>query len=138
MSAIQSVSKVTDLTADQDGALDGVEEANTVVIFTSDNGPEATWPCRDRRAVARLLFHPHGGLPPGALHRQLARPCPAGCVSNEIVHESTASRLSRGLQARNTWLTGPAMKILADFEASLKKYPPIAPGAPDPYTSPLR
>jgi hypothetical protein len=28
--------------------------------------------------VARLLFHPHGGLPPGALHRLLARPCPGG------------------------------------------------------------
>ena len=28
------------------------------------------------------------------------------------------------------------MKIPAEFEQSLKKYPPIAPGTPDPYTPP--
>jgi hypothetical protein len=33
---------------------------------------------------------------------------------------------------RHSWVTGPAMKIVSDFEASLKKYPPIAPGTPDP------
>ena len=34
---------------------------------------------------------------------------------------------------RSSWLAGPAMKIVVDFERSLKKYPPIAPGTPDPY-----
>ena len=34
---------------------------------------------------------------------------------------------------RNSWNAGPAMKIVTDFEQSLKKYPPIPPGAPDPY-----
>jgi hypothetical protein len=28
------------------------------------------------------------------------------------------------------------MKVVVDFEASLKKYPPIAPGTPDPYRAP--
>jgi arylsulfatase len=28
------------------------------------------------------------------------------------------------------------MKVVVDFEASLKKYPPIAPGTPDPYQPP--
>jgi hypothetical protein len=28
---------------------------------------------------------------------------------------------------RNTWNAAPAMKIVSDFEASLKRYPPIAP-----------
>jgi arylsulfatase len=28
------------------------------------------------------------------------------------------------------------MKIAAEFEQSLKKYPPIAPGTPDPYAPP--
>lgn len=27
-------------------------------------------------------------------------------------------------------------KILGEFEASLKKFPPIAPGTPDPYAAP--
>jgi hypothetical protein len=28
------------------------------------------------------------------------------------------------------------MKIVAEFEESLKHHPPIAPGTPDPYTPP--
>ncbi len=35
---------------------------------------------------------------------------------------------------RHSWLAGPAMKIVAEFEQTLKKYPPIPPGTPDPYT----
>jgi arylsulfatase len=37
---------------------------------------------------------------------------------------------------RSRWTATPAMKIVADFEQSLKKYPPIAPGTPDPYMPP--
>ena len=37
---------------------------------------------------------------------------------------------------RNSWVATPAMKIVTDFEASLKKHPPIPPGTPDPYTPP--
>jgi arylsulfatase len=36
----------------------------------------------------------------------------------------------------NAWVGGPMMKIVTDFEASLKKHPPIKPGTPDPYTAP--
>jgi arylsulfatase len=38
----------------------------------------------------------------------------------------------------STWVAGPALKVMVDFEASLKKYPPIAPGTPDPYKPPSR
>jgi len=34
----------------------------------------------------------------------------------------------------NAWVAGPMMKIVGEFEASLKKYPPITPGTLDPYT----
>ncbi len=37
----------------------------------------------------------------------------------------------------NAWVGGP-MKIVGDFEASLKRFPPIAPGTPDPYSPPRR
>jgi len=37
---------------------------------------------------------------------------------------------------RNTWNAGPAMRIIEEFQQSLKKYPPIAPGTPDPYRPP--
>jgi hypothetical protein len=55
---------------------------------------------------------------------------PAGRVSNEIVHPQT------GLLS--SWIAGPAIKVMVDFELSLKKYPPIAPGTPDPYKPPVR
>ena len=37
---------------------------------------------------------------------------------------------------RSTWSAGPVMKIVAEFEESLQKYPPIPPGTPDRYTPP--
>jgi arylsulfatase len=37
---------------------------------------------------------------------------------------------------RNSWVATPAMKVVTEFEESLKKHPPIAPGTPDPYTPP--
>lgn len=36
----------------------------------------------------------------------------------------------------NNWVVGPIMKIVAEFEQTLKHYPPIAPGTPDPYRPP--
>jgi arylsulfatase len=33
----------------------------------------------------------------------------------------------------HAWVAGLMMKIVAEFEGSLKRYPPIAPGTPDPY-----
>jgi arylsulfatase len=36
--------------------------------------------------------------------------------------------------SRNSWVATPAVKLLTEFEQSFKKYPPIAPGTPDPYT----
>jgi arylsulfatase len=36
----------------------------------------------------------------------------------------------------NTWVWDPTFKIVTDFEASLKKEPPIPPGTPDPYVPP--
>jgi len=37
---------------------------------------------------------------------------------------------------RNSWMAGPAIKVVAEFEQSLKEHPPITPGTPDPYTPP--
>ena len=38
----------------------------------------------------------------------------------------------------NPWAESVMGKIVADFEASLEKYPPIGVGTPDPYTPPAR
>jgi arylsulfatase len=37
-------------------------------------------------------------------------------------------------ELRNTWNAGSAMKIVTEFEQSLKNHPPIKPGTPDLYT----
>jgi arylsulfatase len=36
----------------------------------------------------------------------------------------------------NAWVGGPMMQIVAEFERSLKRYPPIPTGTPDPYKPP--
>jgi arylsulfatase len=38
--------------------------------------------------------------------------------------------------AYNSWVADPVVKIVAGFEESLRKYPPIKIGTPDPYTPP--
>ena len=34
------------------------------------------------------------------------------------------------------WVRNVVMKMIHEFRQSLKEYPPIAPGAPDPYVPP--
>jgi arylsulfatase len=39
--------------------------------------------------------------------------------------------------ATGTWIIGPALKMVAEFEESVKKHPLIEMGVPDPYTPPV-
>lgn len=201
--------------------LDAVDELgirdNTIFVFTSDNGPEATWPWQGSSGPWRGYYFTHmeGSLRVPFIIRWPGH-IPAGRVSNEIVHavdtfttfakiggakipqdrpidgvdqtgfltgqsEKSAREgfpvfVADRLEAvkwrnwklvfydeerdwwtppvklgvpkafdlitdpkeeypqtalLNTWNAGPAMQILAAFEASLKKYPPIKPGTPD-------
>lgn len=192
---------------------------NTIVVFTSDNGPEATWPWQGSSGPWRGYYFTHmeGSLRVPFIIRWPNR-VPAGRVTNEIVHEvdtyTTFAKIAGAsvpkdrpidgvdqtdfllgkseksaregfpvfvadrLEAvkwrnwkvvfydeqrdwwspptklgspkafdlitdpkeeypatalRNSWNAGPAMKVVTEFEQSLKKYPPIEPGTPDPY-----
>src|SRR6266568_490239 len=204
--------------------LDAIKEAgvedNTIVIFTSDNGPEATHPWEGDSGPWRGTYFT-------AMEASLRAPfvirwpgkIPAGRVSNEIVHivdlfttlahlsgaeipqdrpidgvdqmdfflgkqeksnrEGFPAYVADRLQAvkwrnwkmhliwqenmydapqrlplpkiinlltdlkeqndvlvQDGWVTYPMMKILNDFQESLKKYPPIKMGTPDPYQPP--
>ena len=204
--------------------LDAIKEAgvedNTIVIFTSDNGPEATHPWEGDSGPWRGTYFT-------AMEASLRAPftirwpgkIPAGRVSNEIVHivdlfttlarvggadipqdrpidgvDQTAFFLAKQehsnregfpayvadrLQAvkwrnwkmhliwqenmydapqrlplpkiinlltdlkeerdvliHDGWVTYPMMKIVNEFEESLKKFPPIKMGTPDPYQPP--
>lgn len=203
--------------------LDAVDQLgirdNTIVVFTSDNGPEATWPWQGSSGPWRGYYFTHmeGSLRTPFIIRWPGH-VPPGAVSNEIVHEvdtfatfaaiagaptptdraidgvdqtdffcgrATRSRrdgfpvyVADRLEAvkwknwklvfydderdwwtppqklgnpkafdlltdpkeeypasglRATWTAEPLMRIVADFEKSLKMEPPIQPGTADPY-----
>jgi arylsulfatase len=48
----------------------------------------------------------------------------------------TDLREEHDVLAQNTWIVRPMMKIVGDLKASLKQYPPIEAGTPDPYSPP--
>lgn len=54
----------------------------------------------------------------------------------KLVNLLTDRKEERDVGAKNSWVAEPMMKILADFQESLRKYPPINAGTPDPYTPP--
>ena len=72
--------------------LDAIDELrirdNTIVVFTSDNGPEATWPWQGSPGPWRGYYFTHmeGSLRVPFIIRWPGR-VPAARVSNEIVHE---------------------------------------------------
>ena len=206
-------------------AVDSLEiRDNTIFVFTSDNGPEATWPWQGTSGPWRGYYFTHmeGSLRVPFIIRWPGK-IPEGRVSNEIVHEvdtfttfakiagaevpqdrpidgvdqtdfllgksessnresipifvadrleavkwknwkvvfyeaerdwwSTPTKLGSpkafdlitdpkeeypqtGLQ--NSWIAEPAIKVVVDIQSSLKEYPPIHPGTPDPYKPPAR
>ena len=54
----------------------------------------------------------------------------------KLINLLTDLKEERDVGAKNTWVAEPMMKIIGEFVASLKKYPPIKVGTPDPYLPP--
>lgn len=52
----------------------------------------------------------------------------------KIVNLLTDRKEERDVGPYNSWVAEPMTKIIGEFEASLRKYPPIKAGTPDPYT----
>jgi arylsulfatase A-like enzyme len=206
--------------------LDAVDQLrirdNTIVVFTSDNGPDPTFPSQGTSGPWRGYYFTHmeGSLRTPFIIRWPGR-VPAGRVSNEIVHSvdtfttfakiaGTAVPQDRAIDGvdqsefllgrsehsaregfpvfvadrmeavkwknwkvsfyeqerdwwspptklgvpkildllsdpkeeygatltQNVWVGGLIMKIVAEFEQSLKRHPPITPGTSDPYRPP--
>lgn len=53
-----------------------------------------------------------------------------------IINLLTDLKEERDVASRATWVAVPMTKILTEWELSLKKYPPIKMGTPDPYIPP--
>ena len=54
----------------------------------------------------------------------------------KIINLLTDRKEERDVAAYNSWVADPAVRIIAELEASFKTYPPIKLGTPDPYTPP--
>ena len=54
----------------------------------------------------------------------------------KIINLLTDLKEERDVLLQDGWVTYPMMKIRSDLEESLKKYPPIPMGTPDPYHPP--
>lgn len=53
-----------------------------------------------------------------------------------VINLLTDLKEERDVAAKNGWVTLPMMKMLTELEESLKKYPPIKAGTPEPYAPP--
>jgi arylsulfatase len=49
---------------------------------------------------------------------------------------STDLKEERDVAAKNSWVVDPVVVIIAELEASIRNYPPIKLGTPDPYVPP--
>jgi arylsulfatase A-like enzyme len=54
----------------------------------------------------------------------------------KVINLLTDPREEHDVGAKNSWVGDPVTKIVGEFAASLKKYPPIPMGTPDPYAPP--
>lgn len=83
---------LAEMDANVGAILDAVDDLkirdNTIFVFTSDNGPEATWPWQGSSGPWRGYYFTHmeGSLRTPFIIRWPGK-IPAGKVSNEIVHE---------------------------------------------------
>ena len=55
----------------------------------------------------------------------------------KVINLLTDLKEERDVVAKNSWVIDPVVRIIGEFEASLKKYPPIPMGTADPYTPPV-
>ena len=83
------------------------------------NTPHDDGPGHKRKSRAKP------GLPP------LKLPLP------KVINLLTDLKEERDVAAKNSWVIDPVVRIIGEFEASLKKYPPIPMGTADPYAPPV-
>jgi hypothetical protein len=54
----------------------------------------------------------------------------------KVVNLLTDLKEERDVGAKNSWVGIPMTKLIIEVEQSLKQYPPIKAGTPDPYVPP--
>ena len=115
-----------------DRPIDGVDQSGFFLGKSEKSGREGIliW-CADRlQAVKWRHFKVH-------FYKQDTMVSPAVKLGIPLLFNLyTNPREDEEKVATDTWIIGPALKMVAEFEASVKKHPLIAMGTPDPYTPP--
>jgi arylsulfatase A-like enzyme len=113
-----------------DRPIDGVDQSNLFLGTTEKSGREGIliW-CADRlQAVKWRNFKVH-------FYKQETMISPAIKLGIPLLFNLyTNPREDEDKVAHDSWIIGPVLKIVAEFEASVKEHPLIAMGTPDPYT----
>jgi len=116
-----------------DRPIDGVDQSNFFLGKTEASSREAIiiW-CADRlQAVKWRNYKLH-------FYRQETMFSPAEKLPVPLlINLYTNPREDEDKPAHDSWVVGPVLKQVAAFEASLKKYPLIPMGTPDPYRPPV-
>jgi hypothetical protein len=116
----------------KDRPIDGVDQSNFFLGKTEKSAREGIliW-CADRlQAVKWRNFKVH-------FYQQETMFSPAIKVGIPLLFNLyTNPREDEDKMITDSWIIGPALKMVGEFEQSVKKQPLIAMGTPDPYVPP--
>ena len=115
-----------------DRAIDGVDQSNFFAGKTEASGREGilVW-CADRlQAVKWRHYKVHFYQQETMVSPPVKLPVPF------LFDLYTNPQEDENKPALDTWIIGPVLKMVAEFEESVKKYPLIPMSTPDPYRPP--
>jgi arylsulfatase A-like enzyme len=116
----------------KDRPIDGVDQSNFFMGRAEKSAREGIliW-CADRlQAVKWKNFKVH------FYHQETMVSPPVKLAIPLLFNLYTNPREEQDKQITDSWIFGPVLKLVGDFETSTKKYPLIAMGTPDPYVPP--
>ena len=127
-----TLAKIAGAEVPKDRPIDGVDQSDFFLGKTGKSGREGIliW-CADRlQAVKWRNFKVH-------FYQQETMVSPPVKLGIPLLFNLyTNPQENEDKVITDSWIFGPVLKMVADFEESTKKYPLITMGTPDPYTPP--
>jgi arylsulfatase A-like enzyme len=127
-----TLAKLAGAQVPKDRPIDGVDQSDFLTGKTEKSARDGIliW-CADRlQAVKWKNFKVH-------FYQQETMVSPPVKLAIPLLFNLyTNPREEQDKQITDSWIFGPVLKMVGEFEASTKKYPLIAVGSPDPYTPP--
>ncbi len=127
-----TLARIAGVRVPDDRPIDGVDQSAFFLGRTDKSGREGiiVW-CADRlQAVKWRNFKIH------FYDQETMVSPPLKLGIPYLFNLYTNPQEDRNKLALDSWVIGPALKLVADFESSVKDHPLIAMGTPDPYTPP--